>query len=190
MPANGKGDRALAELAKLFKQRENGVALGVITGTVIADPPDIEIKIFGNIILRKDDLVFGSLVMAEEKRNFEIVAGTKDGAGASEGADELSKITLDTDDGTFSGTTNKAGTGISVASVITCVPSPPSATAVNTVTDPTHDHTLKEWSIANNKFTGKGTIKFKNTLKKNDEVIILPAADGGKWFVLDWARRL
>lgn len=183
MPANGKGDRALAELAKLFKARENAPALGVITGTVVANPPDIEIKIFGNIILRKDDLVFGSLVMAQEKRNFEIVEGTKDGAGASEGKDELSKITLDTDDGTFSGTTNTGTTGVTHAACTAIGANP-------VLVDTVHDHTLKEWSIANNKFTGKGTIKFKNTLKKNDEVIILPAADGGKWFVLDWARRL
>lgn len=189
----------MAELAKLFKARENAPALGVITGTVVADPPNIEIKIFGNIILRKDDLVFGSLVMAEEKRNFEIIEGSKDGAGASEGADEFSKINIDTDDGTFSGTTNKSGADITfngeTTPALEYLPgtaSPPSATTQTpfVVSDPTHDHTLKEWSIANNKFTGKGTVVFKNTLKKNDEVIILPAADGGKWFVLDWARRL
>lgn len=181
----------MAELAKLFKARENAPALGVITGTVVANPPDIEIKIFGNVILRKDDLVFGSLVMAEEKRNFEIVEGSKDGAGASEGADEFSKINIDTDDGTFSGVTKDAVTGITATTTATVGLGP-----VGTVTiiEPGpgvgHHHDINDWSISGNKFTGKGTIVFKNTLKKNDEVIILPAADGGKWFVLDWARRL
>jgi hypothetical protein len=206
---SASGDRALKDLAALMKARENQPGIGIITGTVVADPPNIEIKIFGNIILRKENLIFGSLVMPDEKRNFEIIAGTKDSAGASEGADELSKITLDTDDGTFAGTTNKSATGTQYGNPAPAVPpippvaapfigaftgvaSPPSATCSIplTIDDPTHDHTLKDWSVANNKFTGKGAIKFKNTMKKNDEMILIPTADAGTFFVLDWARRI
>ena len=188
-----KSDRALRELATLFKERENCSPLGVITGTVLANPPDIQIKIFGSVVLTKENLIFGSLVMSEEKRNFEIVEGDKDGAGASEGVDELSKVNIDTDDGTFSGETNKSSTGVTNASeslppTVACSFAgmhPPIVT-----NDPTHDHTLKKWATSDNKFTGKGTIVFKNTLKVDDEVILLPTMDAQTFFVLDWVRRI
>lgn len=187
------GERAIAELAALFKERENCPPLGVITGTVLTDPPEITIKIFGNIILTKENLIFGSLVMPEERRNFEIIEGEKDGAGASEGVDELSKMNINTDDGTFSGETNTATTGIKNASENV----PPTAAcsfsgmhpALATI-DNGHDHTLKKWEIKDNKFTAKGTMVFKNTLRKDDEVILLPTADMKTFFVLDWARRI
>ena len=183
----------LLTFAKLIKkmvtdeiEKEKGI--GLVIGEVIKAPPELEVQVDENIIVKKHQIVLAQNTNIDYWRNFEIETGEKVGANPYHGEKEESQININTNDGTFSGSTLPNATGITATTTATVGGSP--TPGVVTIVDPQHDHQLKEWSIQNNKFTAKGTIKFTNSLKKGDKVIMI-SDRAEKFFVLiDKAVRL
>ncbi|PEB56247.1 hypothetical protein CON65_15940 [Bacillus pseudomycoides] len=63
----------IVELAKLFKDRENEPYEGYVIGEVMADFPDVKIKIDDNIHLDVSHLVFAAHLLSNYTREYEIV---------------------------------------------------------------------------------------------------------------------
>jgi len=123
----------IAELAKMFKERDNVAYMGPQVGKVISPPPDLKVSLGKEILLTREHLVVAAHVLAGYERALEIPL---------------------TDDVT-------------------------GETQPELIGDP-HQHTHQMGSIGI-----KGRIKFTNTLKAGDEVILIPTTDCQRYFLVD-----
>ena len=160
------------EIAK--EEARKAVGLGVIVGVVKNPFPDIKIMIHESIELIKEDLYFSAHIMKDYWRNFEII----------EGKDEQlkSELNIDTKDGSFSGVSKNSSTSIKALTTATIGLSP---VGVIEITDPSHKHNIDNFSTKNNLFTAKGCIRWVDSLRAEDKVLILPTADSKKFYVID-----
>lgn len=80
----------IVELAKLFKDRENESYDGYVIGEVMADFPNVKIKIDDNIHLDASHLVFAAHLLSGYTREYEIV-GTNMTNGTIKWTDTIKK---------------------------------------------------------------------------------------------------
>lgn len=81
----------ITELAKMFKERNPKEWLGIQTGIVINEFPNIQIRLNEFVILDKDKLLFASHLMNGYKRDYTASTGTEIGTitGTLEWTDTL-----------------------------------------------------------------------------------------------------
>lgn len=72
--------KSITELAKMFKERENIIPLGVMIGVVESPFPDIKIRIDNKILLDKKMLIFGKSILKGYEREIEIPSTSVTGA--------------------------------------------------------------------------------------------------------------
>lgn len=128
----------IAELAVMFKERENQPYMGPQTGVVVSPPPSLTVKLTDKIILDKDHLIIAAHVLAGYQRDIEIPLTS-----------------------TVSGETSSVTVG---------------------------DHGNHVHSISSIGITGQ--LKYTDTLKAGDEVILIPATDIQTYYLIDKVVRL
>ena len=98
----------ITEFAKLFKERDNILYQGPQTGIVLSPPPEIQISIGDQIVLKKNHLIIAAHVLGDYQRENEIV-GTIENEGLS-GSLTLNDMSQSLSAGTESGSTTVKGT--------------------------------------------------------------------------------
>ena len=176
------------ELAKTMKdliteEMSKKGKIGMVIGEVLDPPPNLRVKIEDQIILKKNQIILAAHVNADYKRTFEIITGD----------DKASKLT--------SGKVKTNKTGIMLGNPklteLGAIPIPPDVPASHTLVapsgtgaifsiDPKHDHDLSD----GNEFSAEGTIKWTDTLKKGDKVIMIPDRTEKFFVLIDKAERL
>ena len=167
---------ALERFAALFKQRDNPPAAGIIIGEVIEPPPNFRVKIFDDVIIEKEQIILGSQWNVDYERTFEIIKGGEELSKFTDG-----KVKLNKTGETFNGVAEGVATFTTISA-----PSAPQVTTVTcTILDPMHEHDLNNGQ----EFAAVGTIKWTNTFKEGDELIIIPAINYELFYVIDKAVR-
>jgi hypothetical protein len=89
----------LTELAKIFKDRDNQTVPSITAGTVIAPPPEVEIRLNEFTVLKKDRLIFSAHMLKEYKRELELegeIKFTDSNAGSTSDGSSVINLNVDT----------------------------------------------------------------------------------------------
>ena len=172
------------ELAKTVKdmvseEMSKKGKIGMVIGEVLDPPPNLRVKIEDKIILKKNQIILAAHVNTDYKRTFEIITGDDKASKLTGGKVKTNKtgILLGAPDPSELGTVDLPTTHDLVA---------PSGAGTIISVDPEHDHDLSD----GNEFSAEGTIKWTDTLKKGDKVIMIPDRTEKFFVLIDKAERL
>lgn len=138
-------NKSVGTLAKLFKDRDNPVWLGAVTGEVIKAPPELEVKLQSGVIIKKHKIMVSIEKLEGYQRTYSLEGNITEYA--------------------FDNTTSSEP-----------VPQHPS-------------HPIKKLA-GKGTYKAEGTIKWTDTLKVGDTVLMLPTNKEEYFYLIDRVVRL